>query len=447
MNPELRVLVVSWAFAPDREIGAKRVTRFCNYLPTFGIQPIVLTVRERFLEHRDDEFLPPCGIRLERTTKLGSPLDAYSWLRSRIRSRNTIDECHPEDISIHGRPSNKARGVRRHMLALLNCPDRYQGWYLPAVRAANRLIRREPVNAILSSGPPFTSHLIAGHLRKKHSIPWVADFRDPWVESRSDEGPPQWVLRMHRRMEAGCVKHADLVICNTDSMRRSFLPRYPRMKPEKFVTLTNGYDDTVKPLRTLRRNLSATFLLHFGSIYGRRRIGTFCQAITGLVNTGKLCPDSFRIVFHGDINPSSLADARQYASDLIDGRRIEFEAFIDSWQEAQKILWTADILLVFSAGPIIVPAKFYEYLKTGKPILAVAEKGALTDLIDMTGSGAWADPNDPTAIANALLKVLQMTPLPPEEVERRWDARFHFRSLTGQLAEWLRDLAARNGVS
>jgi glycosyltransferase involved in cell wall biosynthesis len=443
LSPPLPVLVISWAFAPDREIGAKRVTRFCNYLPDFRVRPLVLTVQERFLEHRDDEFLPPSGIRIERTNVIANPLDAYARLRCRILSRNTAGDSHYGILPTQGGPDTRPRGLRRHLMALLNSPDRYQGWYLPAVRAANRLIQREPGSAILSSGPPFTSHLIARHLRKKHGIPWVADYRDGWATNPNltGEGVPEWIVRMNSKMEASCVRWADLVICNTEPLRRSFLQRYPPLGEERFVTLTNGYDDAVKPPPKLKSGSKSKLFLHSGSIYGSRRIGTFCQAVNSLVSAGSLNPGSFRILFHGEISSSSLFDAHQYAHDLIKNHQIEFEPFLDSWQDGQRILWTADILLVFSGSPLEVPAKFYEYLKTGKPIFAVSEKGALTDLLDLTGTGVWADPGDSSAIAAGLLKALQMNPVSPEEVTRRWDNRFHFRSLTGKLAGWLRNLA------
>jgi glycosyltransferase involved in cell wall biosynthesis len=98
-------------------------------------------------------------------------------------------------------------------------------------------------------------------------------------------------------------------------------------------------------------------------------------------------------------------------------------------------MWGADLLVLFPGNRFQVPAKFYEYLRTGKPIFAVANPGALTDLIDSTGAGVWADINDPKDIAGKLLTALQLPIRSQEEVQARWDGQFHYRALAAQLAE------------
>jgi glycosyltransferase involved in cell wall biosynthesis len=445
LSSDLQVLIISFAFAPDGEIGAKRVTRLCGYLPEFGIQPIVVTVQERFLIRRDDSFSPPPGVRVERTTVWQNPLQWYAGLKKRIVPPPTSGNASPLAISAE-RARNGHRGlVRRHLLGLLQTPDQFVGWYLPAIKAAERLIEREPIALILSSGPPFTTHLVACHLRKKHGIPWVADFRDGWGTSHVLEA--RWERAVNARMEASCLRRADLVICNTEALRRSFVERHPLLQPKKFATITNGFDNLCAspvPLEAPKR--STRLFLHLGTIYGRRRIDTFCQAVSDLVNAGNLHPSSFKILFQGETDASSVAAVHQRAPGLVRDRCIEFQPFIDNWRQAQELMWRADLLLIFSGSPLEVPAKFYDYLKTGKPIFAIAEPGALTELLDSTGSGIWADPADPAGIAAGLLRALELPSVTPEEAERRWSSQFHFRSLTAQLAGWIRRLAVQHST-
>ena len=440
LSSDLQVLIISFAFAPDGEIGAKRVTRFCGYLPEFGIQPIVVAVQERFLIRRDDSFSPPPGVRVERTTVWQNPLQWYAGLKKRIVPPHASGNS---PIAISAEPTrNGSPGLfRRHLLALLQTPDQFVGWYLPAVTAAERLIERESIALILSSGPPWTSHLVASRLRKKHGIPWVADFRDAWGTSHLLDA--RWEREVNARMEASCVRRADLVVCNTEALRRSFVERYPLLQPEKFATLTNGFDNLgAPPVLSAAPKRYTRLFLHLGTIYGRRRIDTFCQAVSDLVNAGNLHPNSFKILFQGETDASSEMAVYQRAPRLVDNRCIEFQPFIDNWRQAQELLWRADLLLLFSGSPLEVPAKFYDYLKTGKPMFAVAERGALTELLDSTGSGIWADPGDRAGIAAGLLRALELPGVTPEEAERRWSSQFHFRSLTAQLAGWIRRLAA-----
>jgi glycosyltransferase involved in cell wall biosynthesis len=445
LNSDLRVLIISFAFAPDAEIGAKRVTRFCAYLPELGIQPIVVTVQKRFLIRRDDSFSPPPGVRVERTAVWQNPLQWYAGLKQLIAPPPASGNVSPLAVSAD-RPGNGSRGLfRRHLSALLQTPDQFVGWYLPAVKAAERLIEREPIAVILSSGPPWTTHLVARHLRKKYGISWIADFRDGWATSTMLDA--RWERQVNARMEASCLRRADLVICSTEALRRSFIERHPLLQPEKFATLTNGFDNvTAPPVPPTAAKRSTRLFLHLGTIYGRRRIDTFCQAASNLVDAGDLHPSCFKILFQGETDASSVAAVHQRAPGLVREQCIEFRPFIDNWRQAEELLWRADLLLLFPGSPLEVPAKFYEYLKTGKPIFAVAEPGALTELLDSTRSGIWADPADPAGIAAGLLRALELPGVTPEEAERRWSSQFHFRSLTAQLAGWIRRVPARRST-
>jgi glycosyltransferase involved in cell wall biosynthesis len=245
-------------------------------------------------------------------------------------------------------------------------------------------------------------------------------------------------------MESSCVRWADLLICNTTALRRDFIARYPAFLGSKFVTLTGGFDDSVSPQPGTRE--PRRILLHLGDIYLSRRIDTFCQAVRSLIDSGRIERDSVKILFVGEVDPMAKLAAGEKMLDFVGDQLVEFMPR-RKWQDGQRLLWSADLLLLFQGDfKAQVPAKFYEYFPTGKPIFAVAAKGALTDLLDSTGSGVWAEPGDPDGIASALLRALQLPAIPPEEVARRWSDQFHVRSLTAQLASWIRQLAAQHSA-
>jgi hypothetical protein len=112
-----------------------------------------------------------------------------------------------------------------------------------------------------------------------------------------------------------------------------------------------------------------------------------------------------------------------------------------NWEIADRLRWEADLLLIFFEDTLAVPAKFYEYLATGKPILAVTPRGALTDVLERTGAGRWANPDDSADIASKLIDALVRPQQSATEVQRRWSGEFHFRSLAGTLAGWVNNLA------
>ncbi len=444
MGSSLQILVVSHTYPPEGEVGGLRVARFCRYLPEFGVCPIVLTVQEQFYKYHDDSFLGPPGIRIERTKKLPTPLDLYARWKGRRAVLGGVDRSDVEPQVRQG-----PGFIKRQALNLLQIPDPNWGWYWPAIRAGANLIEREPIAAIFSTGPPWVSHLVARHLKKRFRLPWLADFRDPWGYHGYDtfrEDFPIWRHWLNERLEASCIRWADRVLCNTDRLRQFLVQFYPLLPTEKFVYLPNGFEDPIAALSSSQSKPCTRILLHIGSLYANRRVDTFCQGIATLANTKRLDPHSLKIVFLGEADPSIVDAAHQKAPELVRTGCIEFQPRV-SWQQAQEALWKADLLLLFQGNhKLEVPAKFFEYLTTGKPIFAVVKQGALSDILESTGSGLWVDPGNPAEIAAKFLQALELPVQSPAEVQRRWFGQYHYRALTEKLAGWIRERVAQKSL-
>jgi len=433
----VKLLVISHCFPPDAQVGGLRVTEFCRYLPEFGVQPIVLTIDDKYRLRLDQTFSPVAGLHVERTEVEATRMDWYR--RSKALLGVGGNSSQPAKVS----PVTPAREglLRRNLITLLQFPEPDSGWYRPAIRAAEKLIWEESIAGIISSSPPVVSHRIARHLKEKFNLPWLADFRDPWTAPQHRDKPAWW-RRANQRMESRCVRATDRVICNTELIRQEFLRSYPDLPQQKFLTLTNGYVTFPGASLKLANAGNQILLLHVGDIYRLRRIDTFCIAVEKLLKAGKLDATKFRIVLLGTTEPKLEAAAREAAPELFGNGCVEFRNRVDR-DEALRALWQADLLLLFQGGHVLqIPAKFYEYLSTGKPIFAVAQKGALTDLLEETGAGIWADSEKPDEIAAGLLRALALPSFSPGEVQQRWYERFHYRSLTARLAACFHDLAA-----
>lgn len=442
MSSPLRILLIAHSFPPSAEVGGSRIARLCNYLPEFGVQPAILTVQNRFHERLDYTLLVPPAIRVIRTVQHDTPLDWYANWKSRQSPadsrKSRKDDGSPKTQRTYAAPAWR---LRKYLLSVLSFPDQYWGWYSPAMRTARHLLQSAKFDAILSTAPPYTAHLIGLNLKTKFQIPWIADFRDPWVTNESLlTSQPKWRRELSARMEARCVMAADLVVCNTDWQHRVMCERYQKLSREKFVTLTNGFDDVEAPPNLDLKKHKPLRCLHLGDIYQGRRIDTFCAGLSILVKKQKLGPDAVKVLFLGDTDESQIAACREVASELMDSGMIEFHQRVDK-EEARRFLWEADLLLVFQGGyRAQIPLKFYEYLSTGKPIFAVTQQGALSDVIAQTGVGIWAGEDDPCEIGEKFLLALTLPAQPAEAIQRRWAERFHFRSLSRQLAKWIRDL-------
>lgn len=424
----MRVLVIAYHFPPSYEVGAKRIAGLCRYLPEYGVSPVVLTVRKKSIEICDDSVSVPTGLDVIRTAVLTNPLQ---WYHERTKNRLIAPRSAKAAVATRQESSGTLRSwMRRHIFSLLRIPDRYWGWYFPAVRAAETLMRQRSISLIISSGPPWTSHLIARHLRIKFGVPWIADFRDAWTSDKWRD-VPQWRDRIDRKLEASCIQWADLVLCVTNGLRSQFIERYARISPARWVTLTNGFDDDVS-CRREQAPRGRRVCLHLGELYGRRRIDTFCQAMVDLVNESKLDPAAVKVLFVGRSEASFVASAREIAPHLIESGCIEFRPRV-SWSEGQQLLADADVFLVFQGDHPSVPAKVYDYLRTGKPICAIVKGGDLSEMLKVTGSGVSSDPEDSRDIASKFMETLELPVRSPEEMEHLTKL-YHFRSLADQLA-------------
>jgi glycosyltransferase involved in cell wall biosynthesis len=434
LNSRLRVLVITFTFPPSAEVGGQRLSRLCHHLPANGIDPVVLTVDERFSSTQDSSLPIPEGVRIVRTGMVQHPLDAVAARRKR---KGTAD---PKPAAASA-AKKKKQWVRRQILASLKIPDRHWGWYWHALHKARHLLRDEAFDAVLSSGPPWTSHLIARRLHTEFGIPWLADFRDPWASFVHHQEPGWWIHTV-RRMERNCIREADRVICNTERLRNALAHAYRTEKDSKFCTLTNGYEGS-RAQKSVPAPDGRKLFLHLGSIYGRRRIDTFCQAVSQLVTAGLLDPREFRLLFQGDVSPSFISQVEALAPELLGNGCLEFRPRVD-WDQAQQALWQADLLLLFQGDHHLqVPAKVYEYLPTGIPIFAVAEEGALTDLLQAVGNSVWAHPDNPDEIAERFLHALRMPACDPEIMQARLDKTLLYSALGARLADMIREVTKR----
>lgn len=437
MSSEKRLLVISYSFPPNSEVGARRVAGLCRYLPAHGVRPVVLTVRQECYKLLDNTIPLPPGLSVERTGLRQTVLALYGRLRAPLARNAGSGGASPAASA--GERRKRPSFLRRQLLTLLESPDIHRNWRSPATKAGGKLLKSGQFDAIFSSGPPWTAHLIARGLKKKYRLPWLADFRDPWA-SASAPGLPRWRRSLDAYLEAGCIRSADLVICNTDALKQNFIARYPSLDAGKFFTITNGFEDALAGSAPAAHG-ATPMLLHLGSLYGQRRIDTFCLAVERLLSGGAVGPGAFKILFVGDTGDAFLRAAAQFAPQALQTGAIEFRSAVP-WVSAQELLRGACMLLIFQGSHRMqVPAKFYEYLQTGKPIFAVAEEGALTGLLEATESGIWADPSDASDIAAKFLRALSLKSRAPEDVEQRWAGKYHYRELARNLAERIRALA------
>jgi glycosyltransferase involved in cell wall biosynthesis len=410
-----KVLLVAFHFPPlSGGSGVHRASALARYLPENGWQPHVLTVTSCAHQKVDlkHQLVLPAGVSVQRA------------------------------FAFDARRHFAFRGRYCEWLAL---PDAWANWALTAIPAGLLAIYRKDIDLILVTFPIATAVFIGLALQILTGKPLVVDFRDSMTEP--DYPRRRRTRRIWQWIERSVVEHGTQFIFTTESARRMYLERYPSLLPIDCVVIPNGYDEEDFAGVSIDRNTSLPGrgqlrLLHAGLIYPEERDpAAFFRAVQNLKLAGKINAAALRIHLRASGSEHYFAPLLQKSGidDLV--HLLPALPHHEALQEMAK----ADGLLIFQAASCNhqIPAKVYEYLKLGKPILALTStEGDTAALLNDVGGATIADLSDEVSITNALSGFLTKVrngihPLPDRDKTRRFSRRHQTARLARHLDELL----------
>ncbi len=436
----LNVLLVTFSFPPAGGVGVLRALSLAKYLPENGIRLDVLTARNAPSVGKDLSLLEqvPQSVTVHRTWTLDLPFALRKALKGLVGGSGRTATSATGFIPATGfttAPSLKQR--IRTLVGNLLLPDPQIGWLPFAFPAACRIVRRRKIDAVVLTVPPFSTALLVARLRRRFpALPIVLDFRDEWLSTTLDLVSFNNNLHARavaQRSEAEAVRAVTSVVAVTEAARRELRGRYPDQDPTKFVCIPNGFDRPIA-LPAPRPSTSAgdrIVLTYIGSVYGSTDPTRFVDAILTLPAELR---QRLRVRYIGHIETPTLR-----SSLLRLGDSLELNGFVPQ-AEALRAIDSTDYLLLITHDRINVPAKFYDYLSGGKPIVATLHpQGDVRLLLEETGAGIWADIGSVDALRAMLLKLLTgEVPLPKPDLDRI--ASYHRRPLAARYAALLKDL-------
>ena len=370
-------LFVVFHYPPEASSsGVLRTLKYTRYLGGYGWRITVLTVDPSAYEVQDPELerqIPP-DVRVVRTRFVNVKQHLAIWGR------------YP---------------------GLLAVPDPWIGWWPWAVRAGRRVMSADPVDLIYSTSPHATAHLVGLSLVRRTTLPWVTDFRDPWYEEPPESGTPRLVHAAARRLERAVVQRSDRIIVTTPRMRATLAARYRAEPDEKFSVISNGYDEDDFGLLAppSKRGPEELLIVHAGSLNPVfRDPRPVFAAIREAADAGALDISKLRLRFFGGGEFAESPEVRRALVESGLAERVEFRPRIAYGQILEELL-KADVLLLLQDSPDtqeVVPAKLFEYLRAGRPVLAAVGPGATVEVLREVGGGWAADPSVRTALRDAL---------------------------------------------
>ena len=373
----MKALIVSMYFPPAGGGGVQRPLKFATFLPEFGIETHVLAPDDPKWVHRDDNLRPPTQAWIHRARYLGP------------EGRRPAEELH--GTTGVDRLALQARLLGRRLLL----PDENVSWTLTAVPAAVRIVRSEGIDAVLTTSPPGSVHLIGAAVQRLTGARWVADLRDSLVahpHRRADSAALKAKEQTRRAVASLVASRADAIVAVSDAIAEETRGLNPRAA---VTTIANGCDfDDFAGIE--HRDAPRFRITHAGSFFGQRDPRPFLTALaeSGLDVVAR---------FVGDFRAAD----REWAEGLGLGDRLELIPFAPR-RRALELQRDSEALLLLipdagGRGRGVLSGKVFEYLAAERPILAVVPPdGAAAELIHETGAGVVAPPDDPQAIAEAL---------------------------------------------
>ena len=395
-----RVLIITYYWPPSGGGGVQRWLKMSKYLPEFGWQPVIYTPDNPHFELKDQSLLQEVSAEVE-------------VIRQPIWEPFALLKLLPGQSSKHVKQgqvieSGKDSPIKRLIVWLRGnafIPDPRRFWVRPSVKRIAALHREQPFDAVVTTGPPHSMHLIGLKLKQKLGLYWVADFRDPW--SRWDildkllVGPG--ARRRHIKLERRVLQAASKVVTVSHEWRRE-LEELGSVTGA--VAIQNGYDesDFASQQTTPLSAAGPIVMSHIGMINEMRDISHLVAAIT------RYNPQHERQVelhFTGIISESFRA---YVASDPTVAAIVRLQDSLPH-REVIPLMQASHLLLLLTnqsknaAGHI--PGKLFEYLAASRPILALGQAGGdVAAILQDTGAGTVSSPFDADQIYAALQAIV-----------------------------------------
>lgn len=375
MKSRRRVLLVTYYWPPSGGSGVQRTLKFAKYLREFGWEPVVLTVHP---DHAawpdyDEELLSdvPPGVTVIQT-RSWDPYAVYARLTGATKA-NAVGVGFLGDAHAPDWREQLARWVRANVFL----PDARVGWVPFARREAARVVAREPVDAVLTSGPPQSAHLVGAWLSRKKHIPWVADLRDAWPDVAyghlmPTSGP---AARLDRAIRQRTLRQAAALVTVSGEVAK-YMEDETGMA---FRTLPNGFDpDDVE--RAAARPLPGFSIVHVGNLSPARNPAPLWDVLSE-----RPWPD-VNVVFVGNVDGSigRLVQDRSLSETVIRHPYVPHSEALSYMKGATLLLLPINRV---TDGAGIVTGKIYEYVASGRPVLAFGVPGGEADRI-LRESGA-----------------------------------------------------------
>ena len=426
MEYKKRLLIISYYWPPTGGSGVQRWVKFSKYLPEHGWQPVIYTPENPERLAYDESLLadiPECAEVIRR--RIVEPYGLYRKLFG--RSGGEVNPLNSSGKSLKSKLSRVLRGN-------LFIPDPRVSWVRCSVRFLKKYLREHPVDAVVTTGPPQSMHLIGRGLKRSLGLPWIADFRDPWTRMFYYKHLclSKFADRKHHRLEQGVLDEADLVLAVSPPVRDDFQAQ----TGTPVHLITNGYDEDDFPVREPGSRRDGKFrIVHTGLFAADGNPLKLWDALARRCREDEDFAQRLEIRLAGKTDAPVLEAIRErgLGAQLVDLGYLPHSRVVQEQQEADLLILPLRHEPEYAK---VLPGKIFEYIASGRPVLGIGqEDGAAAAILRDSGAGRMYDWDRED-------KFLEFMDMDHEAAEGA--ARYSRKALTRQLVEELESLVRNN---
>jgi glycosyltransferase involved in cell wall biosynthesis len=359
-----KVLIITYYWPPSGGAGVQRWLKFSKYLRDFGWEPVIYTPENPEAPAIDDSLEKdiPEGITIIKLPIL-EPYSTYK----RFVGMKPGEKVNAGFLQEKEKPG-LIEGIAVWLRGNFFIPDARRFWIKPSSKFLVHYLKSNPVEAIVSTGPPHSMHMIALHIHQKLGIPWLADFRDPWtgIDFYHQLKLSYFADRLHHKLERKVLASATEVTVVSKDMANEFSGIFKR----DYKLVTNGFDEQDISQLSMDQLDTKFTIAHIGSINPSRNPENLWRVLSEMVKERPNFVRAFQIKLVGKVDISVLKSIE--ANGLLPFlNRIEYMPHQGVMHEIQK---SQVLLLLINNTPNakgILTGKMFEYLGSGRPIFSI----------------------------------------------------------------------------
>lgn len=422
-----KVLIISYYWPPAGGPGVQRWLKFVKYLPEFGVIPHVYVPENPsypIIDSNIEQQLSDEVVVIKR--KIFEPYQiAAIFGRKKTQKISAGLITNPKNQTFIEKVLLWIRGN-------LFIPDARVFWVRSSVAFLKEYVCEHQINTIITTGPPHSLHLIGLKLKQNNnSLKWIADFRDPWttISYHKSLRLSHFANKKHKLLEAKILQVADDIIVTSPTTKIEFTS----ITQKPIHVITNGFDIDAN---ILANDVDKMFsIAHIGSLLSERNPIFLWEILNELKKEIDAFSDDFQLKLVGKVSDEVLNSIQQFGLE-INLNNIGYLSHIQSIKEQKK----SQVLLLIEINnentTCIIPGKIFEYIVSGRPIVALGPKGSdIKNIIEDSQTGIFVDYSEKQVLKTHLIALYRQFKNENLAVVAKNVAQYSRRNLTSKLAD------------